>query len=143
MSTKNLYKEYLAKHYPYLEQLDILDEDNKVYRHLIESSWSLGGAVYTFPFSMTGVIDVELYDVEKIKARNFLKAKILEMKSDFGYIGLYINEKYILVYVSINNLKAHIKEFLDDYLSDDFKIFNDKERVMIQKGEYEWEVVVL
>ncbi len=140
MKNLSAYKKYLKEKYFYLNPILILSEEDDSYSNLIINSWKLDGNIYAFPFTTTGIIDEELYDSERKKAEKLFIEKVLEMKEKYAYVGIYIDEDYFLIKVDLGLFKKKVYDFSRDY-GDFFKIFNDTEKVLIQRGEYEWEVV--
>lgn len=140
MENVDSYKKILNNKFFYLSPILIISKEDDLYHKLIEASWKLDGNIYVFPFSTTGIIDKKLYKSERIKAEKLFIEKVLEMKGKYAYVGVYVGEDYFLIKVDLVLFKSKIDLFFKDY-DDIFKVFNDAEKVLMQKGEYEWEVV--
>lgn len=134
-------EEFIRTSFPYLNIVEIIFPNNEKFNNLHQKIWKMQVSFYHFPFSKNGYIDNFLYNEAKIQTRHLFIKKSLDMTSRYVYLSIYLNKvNNFLLLVEINNFKLNIDKILSSEF-EFYKVFSDEEIVMMQKGEYEWELV--
>lgn len=135
------YENLLKELYPYLNPINIIDENHPDFNKLIRSTWDFDSEIFSFRFTDNLKVDDDLYLKSKRKAKELIIDKVLNMHGSFAYLRIYIEDECILVYVKLSDFKNVLSNFLYDY-DELFKIFNESESIVLQEGEDDWEVLI-
>lgn len=131
-------KNDIQSQFPKMNIIEIIYPNDEKYKTLHKNLWKMPAKTQQFSFSTNGEIDENLYQTSKIQARQLFIEKIKSINNEFAYINIQLHKQNMLLKLNIESIFPYI-ETLFNYCF--YKVFNEQELIILQKGEYEWEVV--